>query len=115
ARVHYPGLRTGDGQTVLRRTLRPPHAGALVSIELANDSQAAAFRFQDALRLIVRSTSLGDVFSSVLHPLVASHRDLPPARRRALGISDGLMRISCGIESADDILADIRQALAAIQ
>ncbi len=114
ARVHYPGLREGAAKAVLQRTLRAPHAGALVTIELADSTKEAAFRFQDALRLIVRSTSLGDVFSSVLHPMIASHRDLPPARRRALGISDGLMRISCGIESADDILADIRQALNAI-
>jgi cystathionine gamma-synthase/methionine-gamma-lyase len=114
ARVHYPALREGAAQDVLRRTLRPPHAGALVSVELAENTREAAFRFQDALRLCVRSTSLGDVFTSVLHPMMASHRDVPPARRRALGIADGLVRISMGIESADDILADIRQALATI-
>ncbi len=111
ARVHYPGLAEGAAQEVLRRTLRPPHGGALVSIELAENTREAAYRFQDALQLCVRSTSLGDVFTSVLHPMTASHRDLPPARRRALGISDGLVRISLGIESPDDILDDIRQAL----
>lgn len=111
ARVHYPGLAEGAAQEVLRRTLRAPHGGALVSIELAENTREAAYRFQDALQLCVRSTSLGDVFTSVLHPMTASHRDLPPARRRALGISDGLVRISVGIESPDDILDDIRQAL----
>jgi cystathionine beta-lyase/cystathionine gamma-synthase len=54
---------------------------------------------------------LGDVFTSVLHPATASHRDLTPARRKELGISDGLVRISVGIESIDDVLADIKQAL----
>jgi cystathionine gamma-synthase/methionine-gamma-lyase len=93
ARVHYPGI------------------GALVSIELRDDTQEAAFGFMDRLKLILRSTSLGDVFTSVLHPATASHRDLIPARRRELGILDGLVRISVGIEKIDDIIADIEQAL----
>jgi cystathionine gamma-synthase/methionine-gamma-lyase len=95
SRVHYPDI------------------GALVSIELRDGTREAAFRFMDALRLCVRSTSLGDVFTSVLHPATASHRDLLPARRQELGIVDGLVRISVGIESIDDIIADIEQALAA--
>ena len=65
----------------------------------------------DALKLCVRSTSLGDVFTSVLHPATASHRDLSAARRRELGINDGLIRISVGIENVKDIIADIDQAL----
>ena len=93
ARVHYPGL------------------GALVSIELRDNTQEAAFRFMDKLQLCVRSTSLGDVFTSVLHPATASHRDFLPARRQELGIIDGLVRISVGIEKIDDIIADIEQAL----
>lgn len=95
ARVHYPGL------------------GALVSIELRDGTQDAAFRFMDALKLCVRSTSLGDVFTSVLHPATASHRDFLPAKRQEWGILDGLVRISVGIEKVDDIIADVDQALAA--
>ena len=95
SRVHYPNI------------------GALVSIELRDDTREAAFRFMDALQMCVRSTSLGDVFTSVLHPATASHRDLLPARRQELGIVDGLVRISVGIENIDDIIADIEQALAA--
>jgi cystathionine gamma-synthase/methionine-gamma-lyase len=83
----------------------------LVSIELKEQTREAAFQFMDALRLCVRSTSLGDVFTSVLHAASASHRDLLPARRAELGISEGLVRISVGIESIDDIIADIEQAL----
>ena len=93
ARVHYPGI------------------GALVSIELRDDTKQAAFRFMNRLKLIVRATSLGDVFTGVLHPATASHRDLTPARRQELGIVDGLVRISVGIEKIDDIIADIDQAL----
>src|SRR5229473_1296614 len=105
-RVYYP-----SGETT-KRVLREGRAGALVSIELKDNSRAAAFRFMDALKICVRSTSLGDVFTSVLHPATASHRDLSPARRKELGISDGLVRISVGIESVNDIIADIEQALA---
>jgi cystathionine beta-lyase/cystathionine gamma-synthase len=93
-RVHYPGQ------------------GALVSIELTDNTRDGAFRFMDALKICVRSSSLGDVFTSVLHPATASHRDFLPSRRQELGIVDGLVRISVGIESIDDIIADIEQALA---
>jgi cystathionine gamma-synthase/methionine-gamma-lyase len=106
SRVYYPG-----GGEIAKRVLREPLAGALVSIELKDNSRAAAFRFMDALQLCIRSTSLGDVFTSALHPATASHRDLAPARRKELGISDGLVRISVGIESIVDIIADIEQAL----
>jgi cystathionine gamma-synthase/methionine-gamma-lyase len=110
-RVYYPGFPAAGFPDACRRMLREPHAGALVTIELADNTRAAAFRFMNALQLCVRSTSLGDVFTSVLHPATASHRDLTPARRQELGISDGLVRISSGIEHVKDIIADIEQAL----
>lgn len=110
ARVHYPSS-TANGAELAKRILRAPHAGALVSIELKENTREAAFRFMDALRLCVRSTSLGDVFTSVLHAASASHRDLTPARREELGITEGLVRISVGIENIDDVIGDIEQAL----
>jgi cystathionine gamma-synthase/methionine-gamma-lyase len=115
ARVYFPGLADDPHRAVAKRILREPHAGALVAIELKDNSRTAAFRFMDALGLCVRSTSLGDVFTSVLHPATASHRDLSPARRQALGISDGLIRISVGIENVNDIVADIDEALSQSQ
>ena len=125
ARVHYPELEgthasgvQPSGRNAYRevssRILRAPYFGALVSIELKDNSREGAFRFMDALKLCVRSTSLGDVFTSVLHPATASHRDLEPARRDALGITEGLIRMSVGIEKVDDIIADIEQALNAV-
>jgi cystathionine gamma-synthase/methionine-gamma-lyase len=111
ARVYYPALATDGSAELAKRILRAPHAGALVSIELRENTREAAFRFMDAVKLCVRSTSLGDVFTSVLHAASASHRDLTPARREELGIGEGLVRISVGIESIDDIIADIEQAL----
>jgi len=113
ARVYFPGLAATAESTIATRILRAENYGALISIELKDGSRAAAFRFMDALRLVVRSTSLGDVFTSALHPATASHRDLSPARRRELGIRDGLIRISVGIENVNDLVADIDQALAA--
>jgi cystathionine beta-lyase/cystathionine gamma-synthase len=113
ARVYYPELESAERQEVARRVLRDGYFGALVAIELTDNTRAAAFRFMDALKLCIRSTSLGDVFTSMLHPASASHRDLPIARRTELGITEGLIRISVGIENINDIVADIEQALSA--
>jgi cystathionine gamma-synthase/methionine-gamma-lyase len=107
-RVYYPAL---DGSEALQRILTPGHAGAMISIQLAEDSRDAAFRFMDALRLCVRATSLGDVFTGVLHPASSSHREMSPARRQQAGISEGLIRISVGIEEVQDLLNDLHQAL----
>jgi cystathionine beta-lyase/cystathionine gamma-synthase len=111
SRIYYPGLAPPQNQETMKRVLRSPHAGALVSIELRENTRDAAFRFMDALTLCVRSTSLGDVFTGVLHPATASHRDIAPKRRLQLGITEGLVRISVGIEDIADIFEDIEQAL----
>jgi len=113
SRVYYPGLATPQNQETIKRIVRPPYFGALVSIELRENTREAAFRFMDALSLCVRSTSLGDVFTGVLHPATASHREVAPKRRLQLGISEGLVRISVGIEEVADITDDIEQALEA--
>jgi cystathionine gamma-synthase/methionine-gamma-lyase len=111
SRVYYPGLAPPDNLEAIKRIVRPPHFGALVSIELRENTRESAFRFMDALSLCVRSTSLGDVFTGVLHPATASHREVAPKRRLELGITEGLVRISVGIEDIEDIIADIDQAL----
>ncbi len=111
SRVHYPALAATPNVDLMKRVLRSPHAGALVSIELQENTREAAFRFMDALTLCVRSTSLGDVFTGVLHPATASHREMSPKRRLQLGITEGLVRISVGIEDIADIIEDIQQAL----
>lgn len=111
ARLHYPGLSPEAAPGLAARVLRPPHAGALVSIELKDDTKEAAFRFMNALELCVRLTSLGDVFTGVSHSASSSHREVSPAQRKRLGIKDGLVRISVGIEDAQDLIEDIDQAL----
>ena len=107
-KVHYPKF-TDDG--LADKVLRRPYYGALVSIVLADDTRAAAWKFMNSLELCVRATTLGDLFTTVSHSASSSHRELTEERRNSLGITEGLVRISVGIENVDDILADIDQAL----
>ena len=107
-KVYYPKCSTNG---VAEKVLRRPHYGALLSIVLADDTREAAWLFMNSLKLVVRATTLGDVFTTVSHSASSSHRELTDERRNALGITEGLIRISVGIESFDDILADIVQAL----
>ena len=68
----------------------------------------------EALTIILPATTLGDIYSLVLHPATSSHRSLTPEERALVGIPDGLVRLSMGIESPDDILSDLEAALATI-
>jgi cystathionine gamma-synthase/methionine-gamma-lyase len=110
--VHYPGdPRHTDAETVARLLPHGMH-GAMVSFELHGAGRDEVFRFLDALKLVVRATSLGDVHSMILYPVMSSHRDLAPKHRERLGITDSLVRVSVGIEAIDDIIADLAQAMA---
>jgi cystathionine gamma-synthase/methionine-gamma-lyase len=111
ARVFYPALPGAEAPETLQRILRAPHAGGIISIGLAEDSREAAFRFMDALRICVRATSLGDIFTEVLHPATSTHREMSPARRHQAGITEGMIRLSVGIEDVNDLLRDIQLAL----
>jgi cystathionine gamma-synthase len=93
------------------QTLRDSFYGAIVTVRLSNDTKTAAYRFLNGLRLCTRATSVGDIFTGVVHPATATHREMLPAKRQKLGITDGLLRISVGIEDVADIIADIEQAL----
>lgn len=108
-KVYYPNL--ADEKELTRKVLRDDFGGALVSIQLKENTTEAAWKFMDNLKLCVRATSLGDVYTLVSHSASSSHRELSPKRRASLGIGDGLVRISVGIEDVKDIIADIEQAL----
>jgi cystathionine beta-lyase/cystathionine gamma-synthase len=86
--------------------------GAVLSFEVRDAGRAEIFALMDALQLIQPATSLGDIYSLMLYPAISSHRSLTPAERHGLGIGDGLLRLSAGIEDAADIQADLAQALA---
>jgi cystathionine gamma-synthase/methionine-gamma-lyase len=88
--------------------------GGVLSFEICGADRASVFRFMERLKLCLPATTLGDVYSLVLHPATSSHRSLPPEERERLGIREGLVRLSAGIEEADDIVADLDQALAGI-
>ena len=108
SQVYYPGFTEGD---LANRVLRDPFFGGLVSIRLVDDTREGAYRFMNAAKLCLRATSLGDVYTLMSHSASSSHRELSPKRRADLGISEGLVRISVGIEDVNDIIADLEQAL----
>lgn len=114
SRVYYPGLESHPQHELAGRLL-PAGGGGVVAFDLAAGTREAAEAFLDALRLVLPVTTLGGVASQILYPALASHRALPPERRLALGIGDGLLRLSVGIEDPADICADLEQALGASQ
>ena len=110
-RVWYPGLSSHPDHAIARKQMSG--FGGVVSFEIAGDG-AAASRFVDTLRLPYIAPSLGGVDSLVIQPAIISYYETPPAERLALGIRDELVRYALGIEEADDIIADVTQALAAV-
>ncbi len=112
ARVNYPGLREHAQHQLAQRLFEGKGYGGVLSFEIKGADKAAAFRFMEALTICLPGTTLGDVYSLVLHPATASHRALTQEERKRVGISDGLVRLSTGIEAPEDIIADLGQALA---
>jgi cystathionine gamma-synthase/methionine-gamma-lyase len=112
--VHYPGLPSHPDFAVATRLLRDGLAGAVVSFTLRGAGRAEVFRFMDALQLCCVGTTVGDIYSQLLYPAISSHRALSPEERHRLGIGDGLVRLSVGIEDAVDLIADLEQALDAL-
>ncbi len=112
-RVYFPGDPAHPDAASVKRFFAPNLYGAIVSFEVKGADSDRIFRLMNAFRLVVPATSLGDVQTMALYPAMASHRELSPKHRARLGIHDNLLRLSIGIEAADDILADLDQALAA--
>lgn len=107
-KVHYAGLTDHPDHAIAKKML--DGFGGLMSIELAGGAQAAD-SFVRKLRLIAYAASLGGVDSLVIEPRYSSHAHMTSEERAAIGIPDGFLRLSIGIEDADDIIADIEQAL----
>ncbi len=114
ARVNYPGFPDHPQHSLAHRLFGERGYGGMVSFEIAAADKAKAFRFMEALQLCLPATTLGDIYSLVLHPATSSHRSLSREEREKVGIRDGLVRLSVGIEDADDIIADLSQALEGI-
>jgi cystathionine gamma-synthase len=106
--VHYPGLASHPGHALAAR--QQSGFGAMLSVELEG-GEAAVRAFLDGLECFTLAESLGGVESLVAHPATMTHAAMTPEVRAAAGIGDGLLRLSVGIEHADDLAADIRAAL----
>ena len=107
-RVLYPGLRTHPQHALARRQMRG--FGGMVSVEVAG-GRRAALRFLKGLRVFTLAESLGGVESLVDHPASMTHASVPRREREAHGVTDGLIRLSCGIEDPADLAEDVRRAL----
>jgi cystathionine gamma-synthase/methionine-gamma-lyase len=114
SRVLYPGLPSHPQHALAQRLFGGRGYGGMVSFELAGAGQREVFRFFESLRLCLPATTLGDVYTLVLYPAHSSHRALSAEQRARVGIGDGLVRMSVGIEAVEDIIADLEQALDAL-
>jgi cystathionine gamma-lyase len=109
-RVLYPGLASHPQHAVARRQMQA--FGGMVTAELDRDL-AGTKRMLERVQIFALAESLGGVESLIEHPAIMTHGSIPAEKRDALGISPSLIRISAGVEDADDLIADLEQALAA--
>jgi methionine-gamma-lyase len=107
-RVIYPGLAGHPGHQLARKQMKA--FGAMVSFE-AKGGYEAGKKVMDGVRIFTRAASLGDGRSLIVHSASTSHRAVPRDERLAIGITDGLVRLSVGVEAADDLVRDLERAL----
>ena len=105
--VYYPGLESDSGYTVNQKQAK--NGGVMISFELQENYNISIFF--ESLKLIMLAESLGGVESLVCHPSTMTHASIPEEIRKQVGITDGLIRLSVGIENIQDILADLEQAI----
>ncbi len=105
-RVIYPGLETHPQHELAKRQMSG--FGGMISVEMG--SRDAAARVLERTRVFALAESLGGVESLISHPASMTHASVPAERRAALGITDGLVRLSCGVEETEDLLADVERA-----
>ena len=106
--VHYPGLPSFPQHALAKQQMR--QMGGMIAFELQGGLEAGVC-FMDALQLVTRAVSLGDAETLAQHPASMTHSTYTPEERAAHGISEGLVRMSVGLEDVQDLLADIGQAL----
>ena len=107
-RVHYPYLESHPQYALAQKQMRL--GGGIVTMELKGGIEAG-LRFLNRLQLVSLSSNLGDTRTIATHPATTTHSRLTPQERAAVGITDGMIRISVGLEEVDDVLDDIQQAL----
>ena len=108
-RVYYPGLPSHPQHEIACRQMTG--FGGMISLDLGDTGRAR--RFVESTRIFVLAESLGGVESLIGHPASMTHASVPPAMRQAMGLTDSLIRLSCGVEDTEDLIADLDQALRA--
>lgn len=109
--IHYPGLADHPQHSLANQLFGGKGFGGVISFEIDGADKNMVFNFMESLSICLPATTLGDIYSLVLHPMTSSHRGLTTEERARVGIPDGLVRLSTGIESAEDIIADLESAL----
>ena len=110
-KVHFPGLESHSGHEVAKKQMRD--FGAMFSFQLKDGSIEAAHKVLSGTNLFLLAESLGGVESLIGHPASMTHASIPREERLKVGLTDSLIRISVGIEDADDLIEDLDQALIA--
>ena len=105
--VHYPGLRSHPGYSISKK--QSSGFGAMISFE--TDSEKTAVQILERVEIIQYAESLGGVESLITYPMLQTHADIPQEEREAKGINERLLRLSVGLESADDLISDLKHAL----
>jgi O-succinylhomoserine sulfhydrylase len=111
SRLIYPGRPDHPQAAVVAKQMK---AGSTLCTFEVKGGKDGAFRFLNALKLIGITNNLGDAKSLITHPTTTTHQRLTPAQRAALGIGDGLVRFSAGLEHPDDVIEDLLTALDAV-
>ncbi|RFM29429.1 trans-sulfuration enzyme family protein [Deminuibacter soli] len=110
-KVFYPGLASHPNHEIAKKQAKA--FGGVVSFTLKNDTEEAAIQFVTHTRLFKLAESLGGVKSLLCHPANMTHKSIPAEKRRASGVADSLIRLSVGLEEAEDLIADLEQAFTA--
>jgi O-succinylhomoserine sulfhydrylase len=111
-KVHYAGLESHPQHALARR--QQSGFGGIITFEVGN-GRAGAWSFIDATRLMSITANLGDVKTTITHPSSTTHSRITAAERERAGITEGLLRISVGLEHLDDLKADLERGLAAVR
>jgi O-succinylhomoserine sulfhydrylase len=111
SRLHYPGRPDHPQAAVVKKQMRG--GSTLIAFEVVGGKKGA-FAFQDALKIVRISNNLGDAKSLITHPATTTHQRITQQQRDELGISDGMVRLSVGLEHVDDLIEDVTAALKAV-
>ena len=106
-KVNYPGLRSHPQHRLAKKQMK--NFGGMIAFDVG--SLSAAKRFLKKVRLCALAESLGGVETLISHPATMTHASVPPEQRRRIGVTDGLVRISVGLEDVDDIIDDLNRSL----